>query len=167
MREANLVRLSLLISPDTHSQEFSMFVLKSIVAIATLTTATYAVACPKNDAKHAEAEVQTMSVDKAAALHEQGKVIMVDANGKATRQKIGVVPGARLLTSYNKFDMKELKASKEDTLVFYCYNEMCSAAPRAAETARAKGFKTRVMDAGIIGWKKAGKPIATLESTNS
>ena len=144
-----------------------MFILKSIVAIATLTTATYAVACPKNDAKHAKAEVETMSVDQAATLHKQGKVIMVDANGADTRKKVGVVPGARLLSSYNKFDMKELKASKDDTLVFYCYNEMCSAAPSAAETARAKGFKTRVMDAGIMGWKKAGKPIAKLDSPKS
>lgn len=134
-----------------------MSLLKAIVIFATLGTASYAVACP--DGKHEQKEVTKVSVADAAKLHKQDKIIMVDANSPKTRTKEGVVPGARILTSYSKFAKSELKASKDDTLVFYCHSEKCGAAPKAAKAARAMGFKTKVMDAGIIGWKKAGHAI--------
>lgn len=139
-----------------------MSFLKAIVVLATLSTATYAVACP--DSKKEHAEVPNITVEDAAKLHKQNKIIMVDANGPDTRKKLGVVPGARLLSSYDKFAASELKATKKDTLVFYCYSESCSAAPSAAMTARAKGFKAKVMDAGIVGWKKAGHAVAKIKS---
>lgn len=134
-----------------------MFILKSVVVVASLTTATYAIACPNS--KKEKAEVASVSVDAAAKLLKQGQVIMVDANTKDTRKELGVVPGARLLTSYNNFSASELKASKSDTLVFYCYNASCSAAPIAAKTAESKGYKIKVMDGGIVGWKKAGHAV--------
>ena len=131
------------------------------VAVATsFATAGYAAACPGKDKK--AAEVASISVKKAAKLAKLGKVIMVDANSDATRKSQGVVPGARLLSSYRDFKPSELRASKSDTLVFYCYNEQCSAAPSAARAAKAKGFKTLVMHAGIMGWKKAGHTVAKI-----
>ena len=117
-------------------------------------------ACPKDKAK--TAELAKVSVKEANTLKKQGKIIMVDANSDDTRANVGYVPGARLLTSYNKFKDSELKASKDDTLVFYCYNTSCSAAPRAAEVAMKRGYKAKVMDAGVMGWKKAGYKLSKL-----
>ena len=142
-----------------------MSLLKAIVVVAglTLTAGSQATACPKGEAKNTE--VASVSVDDAAKLHKKGEIIMVDANGDDTRKKLGVVPGAKLLTSYDKFAASELGVKKSDTLVFYCYNKMCSAAPRAAEVARAKGYKSKVMHAGIVGWKKAGHAVQQIGSS--
>lgn len=144
-----------------------MSLLKAIVIVTGLsvTAGNYATACPNGEAK--QAEIASVTVADAAKLHKKGAIIMVDANGENTRKKLGVVPGARLLTSYNKFAASELRAKKSDTLVFYCYSEACSAAPRAAEVAQAKGFKTKVMHAGIVGWKKAGHAVQRIDSSPS
>jgi rhodanese-related sulfurtransferase len=140
-----------------------MSLLKAFVVAAALTgTATFALACP-ND-KSEKAEVAKVTVASAAKLHKQNKIIMVDANSPKTRTKLGVVPGARLLTSYSKFAASELKAKKSDTLVFYCYSEACGSAPKAAMTARSMGYKAKVMDAGIMGWKKAGHAVKKIKS---
>ncbi len=139
-----------------------MSFLKAFVVIATLSTASYAVACP--DSKTEKSEITKVTVADAAKLLKQKKIIMVDANSPKTRTKLGVVPGARLLTSYSKFSASELKASKDDTLVFYCYSESCGAAPSAATAARSMGFKAKVMDAGIVGWKKAGHAVKKMKT---
>jgi len=55
--------------------------------------------------------------------------------------------------------MSEINADKKDTLVFYCHSEQCQAAPKAAEVAKNKGYTVRVMEAGILGWKKAGHAV--------
>ena len=120
----------------------------------------YVNACPGS--KKAKAELASITVDKAAKLVKTGKVIMVDANSAETRKAQGIVPGARLLTSYRDFKTSELRAKKGDTLVFYCHSEKCGAAPSAARAAQARGFKTMVMHAGIMGWKKAGHAVARI-----
>jgi hypothetical protein len=51
------------------------------------------------------------------------RVVILDANGDSTRDKYGVIPGARLLTSYDGYDVAtELPAAKNAKLVFYCAN---------------------------------------------
>ena len=115
-------------------------------------------ACPDKDETRQTAATN-ISVDEAATLAQKGDVIMIDANSDKTRKKLGVVPGARLLTSYKNFDEKELGAKKSDTLVFYCHSESCGAAPAAAKLAKKQGYTVRVMDAGIVGWKKAGHAV--------
>ena len=48
-------------------------------------------------------------------------VNIYDANGWGLRSTAGVIPGAHLLTSDDKYDVaKELPASKSAKLVFYC-----------------------------------------------
>jgi rhodanese-related sulfurtransferase len=147
-----------------------MRLMKVMILAATFGTASVALACPGKD-KAAKAnkehqaekkELAKVSVKDAADMQKAGKIIMVDANGDNTRKKEGYVPGARLLTNYKTFDVKELKATKKDTLVFYCGSERCSAAPKAATIAAAKGYNAKVMDAGIKGWIKAGYPTAKL-----
>lgn len=82
-------------------------------------------------------------------------VAILDANNSEARTDAGVVPGAILLTSYNKYALTELPKDKSTTLVFYCYNSYCQASHAAAERAIGAGYKdARVMKEGIVGWNK-------------
>lgn len=46
-----------------------------------------------------------------------------DANPPSTRVREGVIPGARLLSSFKDYDVaKELPIAKDAKLVFYCTN---------------------------------------------
>ncbi|MGH7840900.1 MAG: hypothetical protein ACREQT_05195, partial [Candidatus Binataceae bacterium] len=45
-----------------------------------------------------------------------------DANVASTRAEYGVIPGAVLLTSDDKYDLAVLPADKKARLVFYCAN---------------------------------------------
>ena len=50
-------------------------------------------------------------------------VVILDANVEETREQYGVIPGARLLTSYDQYDIAtELPPAKNAKLVFYCAN---------------------------------------------
>ena len=52
-------------------------------------------------------------------------VTVLDANDKEFREKNGVIPGAKLLSSFDKYDIqKELPANKDAPLVFYCSNRL-------------------------------------------
>lgn len=104
-------------------------------------------------------KIGIVTVDGVADLQKAGPVTFIDVNGENTRKKEGIVPGARLLSSSSKFDpAKELPSDKNATLVFYCANTRCSAAPTAAERASAAGYtNVHVMKVGIKGWKEAGK----------
>ncbi len=62
-------------------------------------------------------------VDRLASLmaDSNSKVNIYDANGWGLRSRAGVIPGAHLLTSENKYDVAtELPADKSAKLVFYC-----------------------------------------------
>ena len=106
------------------------------------------------------AEVATVSVDDVDASLTKGEVQPVDANGQATRKRMGVLPGAVLLTDSDAFQLTELPADKSKSLVFYCANTACSASHHAAEKAMAAGYQhVRVMPDGIAGWVNAGKKV--------
>ena len=82
----------------------------------------------------------------------------IDANGDLTRKKLGVIPGAVLLTDSEGYAMTELPADKGKPLVFYCTNTQCPASHQAAEKAIAAGYRdVKVMPEGIAGWRNAGK----------
>lgn len=83
-------------------------------------------------------------------------VAILDANNEDARADAGIVPGAILLTSYNKYALTELPKDKNTILVFYCYNSFCQASHLAAQRAIGAGYKdARVMKAGIVGWNVA------------
>ena len=87
----------------------------------------------------------------------------VDANGDTTRKKLGVIPGAILLTDYDTYSSSELPADKSKTLVFYCANTHCGASHDAAKRARVAGYaNVKVLPDGIAGWVKAGKKVQNL-----
>jgi rhodanese-related sulfurtransferase len=146
-----------------------MKILSAAVVLSISLGANLALACPGHD-KEAKAEAAAatpsqISVAEAARLVSAGKATMVDANRQETRQKEGIVPGARLLDEQRKIDPKVLQVSKQDLLIFYCYNEKCGAAPSAAKAALEQGYKVRVMHEGIIGWKKAGQKVQKIDQT--
>lgn len=52
-------------------------------------------------------------------------VTVLDANEAEFRDKNGVIPGARLLSSFDAYDLKqELPADRNAPLVFYCSNRL-------------------------------------------
>ncbi len=62
-------------------------------------------------------------VDKLASLMNDpnSRVNIYDANGWGLRSTAGVIPGAHLLTSDDKYNVaKELPSAKNAKLVFYC-----------------------------------------------
>jgi hypothetical protein len=62
-------------------------------------------------------------VDALASLiaDSNSHVNIYDANGWGLRSRAGVIPGAHLLTSDDKYDVaNELPAEKSAKLVFYC-----------------------------------------------
>jgi len=118
--------------------------------------------CSKDDAaKKPSADVPEITVaelDAQLAMYQP-----VDANGEATRKKMGVIPGAVLLTDSEAFALSELPADKAKPLVFYCANTHCSASDEAAGRALTAGYKNvKVLTAGIAGWVEAGKKVQNI-----
>lgn len=89
------------------------------------------------------------------------KIHLYDANVESTRDSVGIIPGAKLISSSDSFDLKkDLPTDKNEQLIFYCANTRCSASHIAAEKAISLGYKNvSVMTEGIYGWKKAGKKL--------
>ncbi len=98
---------------------------KLLLAFA-LSTIALAPACKKNDAaadKAAdEAKIPSLTVDEVDQQVTAKQLQAVDVNGDATRKKMGVVPGAILLSDDESFKESELPADKTAKLVFYCAN---------------------------------------------
>lgn len=75
--------------------------------------------------KHEDDNFKLIRVADLAALKADPKshVEILDANVDSTRDKYGVIPGARLLTSYDGYNVAtELPRAKSAKLVFYCAN---------------------------------------------
>ena len=91
------------------------------LAVGVLLAAGLAVAAePKEKFRLIEVpELEAMQRDARAP------VTVLDANEVEFRQKNGVIPGARLLSSFKDYDLeKELPANHDAPLVFYCSNRL-------------------------------------------
>jgi len=111
----------------------------------------------------AEVKVPTVSIDELDAALAKSECQPVDANGDRTRQKMGVIPGAVLLSDSDTFTVSELPADKAKPLVFYCANTHCGASHEAAAKAITAGYtNVKVLPDGIAGWVKAGKKVQTI-----
>lgn len=105
-------------------------------------------------------KIPTISIDDLDKKLASGECRAVDANGNATRKKLGVIPGAVLLSDSDTFNAGELPPDKAKGLVFYCTNQQCGASDEAAVKAIAAGYtNVKVLPDGIAGWKNAGKKI--------
>jgi rhodanese-related sulfurtransferase len=119
-------------------------------------------ACTKPDTNSREtaqqAAVAAVTVDQLDSSLANNESQPVDANGEQTRKRMGVIPGAVLLSDSDSFKVTELPADKAKSLVFYCANTECGASHHAAEKAITAGYtNVKVLPAGIAGWVKAGK----------
>jgi len=68
-----------------------------------------------------------IEVSELESLQKDSKrpVTVLDANDAEFRQQNGVIPGARLLSSFDRFDVsKELPADRDAPLVFYCADRL-------------------------------------------
>jgi rhodanese-related sulfurtransferase len=119
--------------------------------------------CSKaGDGAHDQAEPQiaAVSVDELDRMLAASDCVAVDANGDATRRRMGVIPGALLLADDA---LDRLPPDKSKNLVFYCANEACRSSHDAASRAFLAGYThVKVMPAGIAGWVRAGKKTASL-----
>jgi hypothetical protein len=76
---------------------------------------------------HEDDNVKLIDVADLAALRADpnSHVVILDANVVPTRKRYGVIPGARLLSSYDNYDVAtELPSAKNAKLVFYCANTL-------------------------------------------
>jgi rhodanese-related sulfurtransferase len=114
--------------------------------------------------KHEDDNFKLIHVADLAALEADpnSHVVVLDANVEPTREEYGVIPGARMLPSYNKYDVAtELPPARNAKLVFYCANTHCMASHSAARRAVKAGYTdVSVMADGIMGWDAAGQPHA-------
>ncbi len=107
----------------------------------------------------AAAAVNKVTVKQVAEWAKTKAVTAVDANGKEVREKYGVIPGAVLLSSSGQFDVKELPSDKASRLVFYCFDDRCTASESAAQRAQAHGYiNVSVLPGGITAWIDGGQP---------
>lgn len=117
----------------------------------------------KAAATEKKANVPLVTVDEVDQQLAKGDCVPVDANGQRTREKLGTLPGAVLLTDSEQYGISELPADKSKPLVFYCANTQCGASHEAAERAITAGYtNVKVMPEGIAGWVKAGKKVQTI-----
>jgi len=59
---------------------------------------------------------------KSLIAADKNSVHIFDANGVQTREKYGIIPGAKLLSSDDSYDLSVLPSNKNAKLVFYCAN---------------------------------------------
>ncbi len=70
----------------------------------------------------------------------------------------GHIPGAISVPAADLPDMLE-RLPKDKTLVLYCYNITCFAAPRAALWPAKKGYSVKELVGGFEEYKKNGHPV--------
>ncbi len=135
----------------------------TIVGLASIGCSTSEPAKTQGGSPLVEENVPEVTVDEVDSGLAKSEWQAVDANGDGTRKKMGVVPGAVLLSDYETFASSELGPDKAKNLVFYCANTSCGASHEAASRARMAGYKNvKVMPDGIAGWVKAGKKVQSI-----
>src|SRR5690349_10699107 len=107
-----------IVEPATLGYGLAMRLARSLAFVALTITA----ACSHHQNSAAIASVTVDQLDHMLANHE---CQAVDANGDATRRRMGVIPGAVLLRDMDAVD--QLPADKSAGLVFYCANTACGA----------------------------------------
>jgi rhodanese-related sulfurtransferase len=105
-------------------------------------------------------EYPDISVKELQAALKDGKVAVIDVNGKKSFSR-GHIPTAIDFSSQGKSLSKLLPSDKSALIVSYCGGPGCGAYTRGADAAAKLGYKNiKHLSAGISGWKKAGADIA-------
>jgi hypothetical protein len=74
----------------------------------------------KTDTSKYEENLPEISIDEVAVGIEAKTLTVLDCNGEKTRKKVGVLPGAILISDENTYPASVLPADKTAKLVFYC-----------------------------------------------
>jgi rhodanese-related sulfurtransferase len=134
--------------------------LRYLAAIVVVTASFPVFACDQ------QATIAQVTVNELVSLRKAKAVTVLDADDAATRAKIGMIPGAILLSSFDKYELSQLPKSKDSKLVFYCANTRCTASQAAAERAVAAGYTdVAVLPPGIQGWADAGQATRRLSQS--
>jgi len=104
-----------------------------------------------------------MTVEEVASgIAASPRLAVFDANSREHFDEQHV-PGA-VWVDHDAVTREQLPEDPTAPVVFYCYNEQCSASHVAAEDAIALGFtNVSVMGAGISGWVAAGQPVESAQ----
>ena len=93
----------------------------------------------------------------AKRLRRKDDLLVLDVR-PAEEYAAGHVPGAvSIPVAELKRRLKELPKDKE--IVAYCRGSFCAFAPEAARYLDQKGYRTRVLEAGLPDWEAAGLPV--------
>jgi uncharacterized small protein (DUF1192 family) len=65
-------------------------------------------------------DLPTMTVAEVDQAIAAKQAQAIDCNGERTRKKLGVVPGAILISDEEEYPASELPADKTTKLIFYC-----------------------------------------------
>jgi hypothetical protein len=97
--------------------------LRTLLGAVAVLAAAPAFATGQDEHAGASEKFKLIHVDDLVALQKKKVAVsLLDANDPGFRTKNGIIPGARQLSSFNKYDFKELPADKGAKLVFYCAN---------------------------------------------
>ncbi len=99
----------------------------------------------------------TPSAVKKIVGSKDSNYLIVDVRDNET-YKAGHIPGAINIPG-KELDASWSKLPKDKTIIFYCYNITCFAAPRAALEAAKKGYKVMEMFGGFEEWARKGHPV--------
>jgi rhodanese-related sulfurtransferase len=93
----------------------------------------------------------------AKRIRRKDDLLVLDVR-PAEEYAAGHLPGAKSIpVTELKRRLKELPKYKE--IVAYCRGSFCAFAPEAARYLVKKGYRTRVLDAGLPDWEAAGLPV--------
>ena len=78
--------------------------------------------CSKDKTASSESADQflTMTLDEVEKGIAANEVTAIDCNGERTRKKLGILPGAVVISDEETYPVSELPADKARRLVFYC-----------------------------------------------
>lgn len=95
--------------------------------------------------------------DLSKRLRRKNDLLVLDVR-PPEEYAAGHLPGAvSIPVAELKRRLKELPKSKE--IVAYCRGSFCAFAPEAARYLDKKGYRARVLDAGLPDWEAAGLPV--------
>lgn len=129
----------------------------ALCAVMSMPTALWAGAdAPIEPAPVYDEVLNQISLREAEWLHDQG-VPFYDVNTMEIWAD-GFIPGAIF---FNVNDWKKLlPEDKNQTIVFYCANQLCTSSEIAAREVMKLGYTdVRQMPEGIYGWRISNRPI--------
>ena len=111
-----------------------------------------------------DGDVSSIGFDDFFALHQQGKVLVIDAR-PAYHYQLGHIPGA--LNLPKEADESALTTMREhfmqaqaenQTIVVYCSGILCADARTVARRIARHGHNARIFSGGWNAWLDAGLP---------